>query len=98
MGVRGGYLCGAEEDGSALCSVLAGERAPCLNFLLLVLFLKFLSNRPLAERIPEMDPWLGARVSGAELGATVTGAEVLGTGKWPARGSAPVTLAPSSAP
>ena len=45
-----------------------------------------------------MDPWLGARVTGAELGATVTGAEldatvtgaeVLGTRKWPARGSAP---------
>ena len=52
-------------------------------------FRKFLSNRPLAKRIPEMDPWLGARVSGAELSATVTGAEVLGTGKWPARGSAP---------
>ena len=52
-------------------------------------FRKFLSNRPLAERIPEMDPWLGARVTGAELGATVTGAELLDTGKWPARGSAP---------
>ena len=36
-----------------------------------------------------MNPWFGARVTGAELGATVTGAEVLGTGKWPARGSAP---------
>ena len=36
-----------------------------------------------------MDPWLSARVTGAELGATVTGVEVLGTGKWPARGSAP---------
>ena len=58
-------------------------------------FRKFLSNRPLAERIPEMDPWLGARVSGAELGATVTGAEVLATGKRPVRGSAPSTLAPS---
>jgi len=55
----------------------------------LALFRKFLSNRPLAERIPEIDLWLGARVTGAELGATVTGAEVLGTGKWPARGSAP---------
>jgi len=52
-------------------------------------FRKFLSNRPLAERIPEMDPWLGARVTGAELGATVNGAEVMGMGKWPARGSAP---------
>jgi len=61
-------------------------------------FRKFLSNRLLAETIPEMDPWLGARVTGAELGATVTGAEldatvtgaeVLGTRKWPARGSAP---------
>ena len=60
-------------------------------------FRKFLSNRPLAERIPEMNPWLGARVSGAELGATVTGAELLATGKRPARGSAPSTLAPSSA-
>jgi len=61
-------------------------------------FRKFLSNRPLAERIPEMDPWLGARVSGAELGATVTGAELLATGKRPARGSAPERMAPSSAP
>ena len=33
-----------------------------------------------------MDPWLGARVTGAEHGATVTGAELLGTGKWPAMG------------
>ena len=61
-------------------------------------FRKFLSNRPLAERIPEMDPWLGARVSGAELGATVTGAELLAMGKRPARGSAPERMAPSSAP
>ena len=39
-----------------------------------------------------MDPSLGARVIGAELSATVTGAELLGTGKWPARGlSARVT-------
>ena len=52
----------------------------------------------MAERIPEMDPWLGARVSGAELGATVTGAELLATGKRPARGSAPERMAPSSAP
>ena len=28
-----------------------------------------------------MDPWLGARVTGAELGA-----ELLGMGYWPARG------------
>ena len=62
-------------------------------------FRKFLSNRPLAKRIPEMDPWLGARVSGAELGSTVTGAELLATGKRPARGSAaPERMAPSSAP
>ena len=61
-------------------------------------FRKFLSNRPLAERIPEMDPWLGARVSGAELGATVSGVELLATGKRPARGSAPERMAPSSAP
>jgi len=61
-------------------------------------FRKFLSNRPLAERIPEMDPWLGARVSGAELGARVSGAELLATGKRPARGSAPERMAPSSAP
>ena len=33
----------------------------------------------MAERIQEMDPWLGARVTGAELGATVTGVELLGT-------------------
>ena len=46
-------------------------------FYYLAHFRKFLTNRPLAERIPEMDPWLGARVTGAEL---------LGTGKWPARG------------
>ena len=49
-------------------------------------FRKFLSNRPLAERIPEMDPWLGARVSGAELGATVTGAELLATGQTACKG------------
>ena len=41
-------------------------------FYYLALFRKLLSNRPLVERIPEIDPWLGA---------TVTGAEVLGTGK-----------------
>ena len=58
-------------------------------FTICPFFRKFLTNRPLAERISEMDPWLGARVTGAELGATVIGAEVLGTGKWPARGSAP---------
>ena len=33
-----------------------------------------------------MDPWLGARVTGAELSTMVTGAELLGMGKWPARG------------
>ena len=54
-------------------------------------FRKFFSNRSLAERIPEMDSWLGARVSGA-------GAELLATGKRPARGSAPERMAPSSAP
>jgi len=73
--------------------------ADCPNFLLFwPFFRKFLSNRLLAERILEMDPWLGARVSGAELGATVTGAELLATGKRPARGSAPERMAPSSAP
>ena len=40
----------------------------------------------MAERIQKMDPELGAIDAGAELGATVTGAELLGTGKWPARG------------
>ena len=36
-----------------------------------------------------MDPRLGARVTGAELGTTVTEAEVLGMRKWPARCLAP---------
>jgi len=75
--------------GQAKCGWLLPE-----FFTIWPFFWKFLSNRPLAEIIPEMAPWLGARVTGAELGATVTGAEVLGTGKWRARGSAPEWMAP----
>ena len=66
---------------------LISERDGCCLWARIFYYLALF--RPLAETIPEMDPWLGARVTGAELGAMVTGAEVLGMGKWPARGSAP---------
>ena len=56
-------------------------------FYFLVLFRKFLTNRPLAERIQKMDPssapaslapspWAGANLHGRKLGAVDAGAEL----------------------
>ena len=44
-------------------------------FIIWSFFLKFLTNIPLAERIQKMDPSLGA----IDAGASVSGAELLGT-------------------